>query len=247
MFDRLMLLAKGKIIFFNKAELAVNYFSSIGESCPELSNPADFFMSMMSIESIELDEQEKGNAIVDKEDIAKKYEEKINFFVEEYLNKGLVNDHKEKHPSIKGIDKNSGATGPSTSFFYQFGLLCRRNFLNLLRLPQTSYVKVLTTVVTAVFAILLFFDVGTDEPGIQNIQGSLFFITMNISFNAIQNVILIFPDERPVFLREVNNNMYKTAPYFWAKIISELPFSILTPALFGVIVYYAIGYNPEAE
>lgn len=247
MFDRLMLLAKGKIIFFNKAELAVNYFSSIGESCPELSNPADFFMSMMSIESIELDEQEKGNAIVDKEDIAKKYEEKINFFVEEYLNKGLVNDHKEKHPSIKGIDKNQGATGPSTSFFYQFGLLCRRNFLNLLRLPQTSYVKVLTTVVTAVFAILLFFDVGTDEPGIQNIQGSLFFITMNISFNAIQNVILIFPDERPVFLREVNNNMYKTAPYFWAKIISELPFSILTPALFGVIVYYAIGYNPEAE
>ena len=70
---------------------------------------------------------------------------------------------------------------------------------------------------------------------------------MNISFNAIQNVILIFPDERPVFLREVNNNMYKTAPYFWAKIISELPFSILTPALFGVIVYYAIGYNPDAE
>lgn len=139
------------------------------------------------------------------------------------------------------------AAGPSTSFFYQFGLLCRRNFLNLLRLPQTSYVKVLTTCVTALFAILLFFDVGTDVPGIQNIQGSLFFICMNISFNAIQNVILIFPDERPVFLREVNNNMYKTAPYFWAKIISELPFSILTPVLFGVIVYYAIGYNPNAD
>ena len=70
---------------------------------------------------------------------------------------------------------------------------------------------------------------------------------MNISFNAIQNVILIFPDERPVFLREVNNNMYKTAPYFWAKIISELPFSILTPTLFGVIVYYAIGYRSDAS
>ena len=33
-------------------------------------------------------------------------------------------------------------------------------------------------------------------------------MTMNVAFNAIQNVILIFPDERPVFLREVNNNMY---------------------------------------
>ena len=132
-----------------------------------------------------------------------------------------------------------------TGFFYQFGLLCRRNFLNLLRLPQTSYVKLLTTCITAVFAILLFFNTGTDSAGVQNVQGSLFFITMNIAFNAIQNVILIFPDERPVFLREVNNNMYKTSPYFWAKILSELPFSIMTPTIFGVIVYFAIGYNPD--
>ena len=51
---------------------------------------------------------------------------------------------------------NQNAT--STSFFYQFGLLSRRNFLNLLRLPQTSYVKLLTTCLTAVFAILLFYN-----------------------------------------------------------------------------------------
>jgi len=58
-------------------------------------------------------------------------------------------------------------------------------------------------------------------------------------------VILIFPDERPVFLREVNNNMYNVSPYFWAKVFSELPFSILTPSIFGCIVYYAIGYTPD--
>ena len=60
MFDRLMLLARGKIIYFNKAELSVNYFGGIGFQCPELSNPADYFMTMMSIESIELDNQEEG-------------------------------------------------------------------------------------------------------------------------------------------------------------------------------------------
>lgn len=76
-------------------------------------------------------------------------------------------------------------------------------------------------------------------------QGALFFITMNISFNAIQNVILIFPDERPVFLREVNNNMYKCAPYFWAKVVSELPFSTITPTVFGCITYYAVGLLPN--
>ena len=64
-----------------------------------------------------------------------------------------------------------------------------------------------------------------------------------MSFNAIQNVILIFPDERPVFLREANNGMYKVSAYFWAKILSEFPSSLLTPVIFGAIVYYAIGFN----
>lgn len=71
-------------------------------------------------------------------------------------------------------------------------------------------------------------------------------MTMNVTMNAIQNVILIFPDERPVFLREVNNNMYKVGPYFWAKISSELPFSILMPSTFGCIVYFTVGLNPTA-
>ena len=72
-------------------------------------------------------------------------------------------------------------------------------------------------------------------------------MTMNVAFNAIQNVILIFPDERPVFLREVNNNMYNVSPYFWAKIISELPFAILTPVVFGIIVYFSVGLNPGVD
>jgi len=55
MFDQLMLLAKGKVIFFNQASLAVDYFSGFGHACPELSNPADYFMSIMS-KTIELDQ-----------------------------------------------------------------------------------------------------------------------------------------------------------------------------------------------
>lgn len=70
--------------------------------------------------------------------------------------------------------------------FYQFKLLAKRNFLNTLRLPQTSYVKVLVTVITALFAILLFYMPDhTSATGITNMQGSLFFITMNLTVNAI--------------------------------------------------------------
>ena len=34
----------------------MDYFSSFNFVCPELSNPSDYFMSIMSIESIDQDE-----------------------------------------------------------------------------------------------------------------------------------------------------------------------------------------------
>ena len=54
-----MLMAMGKIIYFNEARLSVDYFASIGFKCPELSNPADYFMSIMSIETLEQDDEEQ--------------------------------------------------------------------------------------------------------------------------------------------------------------------------------------------
>ena len=56
-----MLMAKGKIIYFNEARKAVDYFKSIEFECPALSNPADYFMMIMSIESYEVDDSADHN------------------------------------------------------------------------------------------------------------------------------------------------------------------------------------------
>lgn len=83
--DRLMLLAKGKIIYFNEARLSVDYFSSIGWKCPELTNPSDYFMAIMSIETIESEEADKGNED-QRDQIMEQYQKRINFFNNKYLN-----------------------------------------------------------------------------------------------------------------------------------------------------------------
>jgi hypothetical protein len=59
----------------------------------------------------------------------------------------------------------------------------------------------------------------------------LWFMTLNLGFSGMNNVGLIFAAERPVFLREINNNMYRVSSYFWAKILSELPASIIFPTI----------------
>lgn len=262
MFDRLVLLARGKIIYFAMADQAVDYFSNLGYTCPDTSNPCDYFMSMMSKESIELEhEEDDANAIgaagLDQGKIDVEYERLIEFFVQKYSSSDIMVDPRVVHPDVKLITGSEDAIEVVTPWCYQYKLLATRNFLNVVRLPQTSYVKLTTTCVTACFVAFFFWqagayvpDDGPDSTGyeqlFQNLQGALFFMTMNITMNAIQNVILIFPDERPVFLREVNNNMYKVGPYFWAKISSELPFSITMPSVFGCIVYFSVGLNPTA-
>ena len=108
MFDRLMLLARGKIIYFNLASEAVDYFGKIGCQCPDLSNPADYFMTMMSIESIELDKQSEAdggaNNFFNKEKIEEEYQKQIKMFVDEYEKSPLVNNADEVYDGLNQID-----------------------------------------------------------------------------------------------------------------------------------------------
>ena len=118
MFDRLMLLAKGKIIYFNEASLAVDYFSGIGQVCPELSNPADFFMTMMSIESIQMEAvAETGSVFIDQNKIEEDYEKLIQTFDTKYKESHLCNDHRAIAPGVAELDSGAPSQGASTTGF----------------------------------------------------------------------------------------------------------------------------------
>jgi len=111
------------------------------------------------------------------------------------------------------------------------------------RLPAAGIVKIAATIFVAILCLVIYWDIGEDKAGIQNRQGALFFLCLNNGFGGVNNVNLVFPMERPVFLREINNDMYSASAYFWGKIMSELPMSIFIPILQGVIVYFALGLD----
>jgi ABC-type multidrug transport system ATPase subunit len=47
-FDRLMVLAKGEIVYWGSASKSPDYFESVGHPVPGFSNPADFFSNFCS-------------------------------------------------------------------------------------------------------------------------------------------------------------------------------------------------------
>lgn len=49
LFDLLLLLSAGRLMYFGKASQAVAYFSAMGYPCPAHFNPADFFLDLLSV------------------------------------------------------------------------------------------------------------------------------------------------------------------------------------------------------
>lgn len=73
-----MLLVQGKIVYFNEAQLACDYFASLNYNCPNTSNPADYFMALMSLENVNEFQNEESSAKKE-EIILKEFNKRINY------------------------------------------------------------------------------------------------------------------------------------------------------------------------
>lgn len=241
-FDQLMLLADGRVLYHNDAKRAVDYFSSIGYKCPEHTNPADYFMYMMSIEAYEIDDADQDELQRRKTEIEHEYKNKIHQMHDKYEASELKNDPESEHPEAQPLGEDGGK-GYKASFVKQFCLLAQRSFKNTLRLPAELVNKLAIPICIAIMIILVFGRLGDGASSIQSRNGVIFFIAICSVFIPVQTVIVIFPDEKPVFHREHSGGMYSSMSYFLARIIADMPNVILFATFTVLLYYFIVGLN----
>jgi len=78
---------------------------------------------------------------------------------------------------------------------------------------------------------------------IYDINGALFFYSITQFMSSAMSVVLTFPAERAVFLREYSANMYSVSAYYFGRSTTEVPFVVLFPTLMSFISYYIVGFN----
>jgi hypothetical protein len=88
------------------------------------------------------------------------------------------------------------------SFCLQFNQLLLRAFRNVLRNPIIFRVRIGQTIMMIIVLNLLYRQLDDDEESIQNRNGLMFFICIFLAMTNMQNVLLSFPIERALFLRE---------------------------------------------
>lgn len=228
MFDDLLLLAKGSVIYHGPTSQVVPYFAHHGYDCPQYTNPADFVFMQI------LNDQREGS------------EERITKMLEKWSqspeNKALFEELEELSAGI--IPEN--ALRAKTSFATQFFYLIKRSWRNVLRNKMVAQVKIFQSIFIGLLVGIIYFDLNSKpyQAQLQDRIGSLFFLVLNQFMGSSMGVLHAFSHERPIVLREYTQGYYSLLAYYVTKVLIEVPFQILAPIICVSVSYYMIGFQP---
>ncbi|CAM1309466.1 wht-7 (predicted) [Pycnogonum litorale] len=233
---RLFILAEGRVAFTGSKEQALEFFSQQNLVCPVHFNPADFYVHALAI--VPGNEQQCKSTVM----------RICDNFESSSFNNGRDN-HLEHVPQklSEGEEAFSGRSMYKASWWTQFVTLSSRSFLSISRTPILTAVRTIQVLVIGIIIGLLYLETPYDTRGVQNINGALFLSLMQCTFPFIFPVISTFTPELGIFKREHWNGMYRTDTYFLAKNIAEVPLYVILPSLFGCVIYWMIGLNPDPK
>jgi len=234
MFDRILLMAEGRVAFLGSRDAAYEYFKTQGFECPYNFNPADFYILTLAIvPGLEEERKKRVEAICDQFDGSDEGTALMNSIAKTRTTYSEGED-------IWAVTK----TRYKASWWAQFRALMWRSTLTVLREPHLLKARFFQSTFVALLLGIIFFGQNLNQEGVMNINGALFLLLTNMTFQNVFGVIHVFCLELPVFYREHENGMYRTGVYFWAKTMAEAPLFIFIAVLFTTITYWMTGLYP---
>uniref|UniRef100_A0A669P2N8 ATP-binding cassette sub-family G member 8 n=1 Tax=Phasianus colchicus TaxID=9054 RepID=A0A669P2N8_PHACC len=233
LFDLVLLMTSGVTIYSGTARDMVQYFTELGYPCPRYSNPADFYVDLTSIDKHttekEMESLKRANTL------ASLFQEKIKDF-DDFLWKASEGD------SVVTTTSNDQLPG----VLKQFTVLLSRQVSNDFRDLSTLLVHGFEALVMSLLIGFLYYG-HEGRLSIRDTSALLYMIGALIPFTVILDGIAKCHSERAMLYHDLENGMYSVTPYFFAKILGELPEHCAFVIIYGVPIYWLTNLFPEAE
>ena len=226
MMDNLVLLSEGKTIYNGPYIDILTYFQTMDFHCPVNYNPMDFVIDLVSLNYN--NEETLKTSIKRLESLA------LNWRTMEPLY-DYSNDNNFYEMAIQ---KKTGV--------YSFGPLLWRSWIQNIRNTFALKIKLFTSIFFALVlgGIYSKSSKAVDASGIQDTIGILFFIAINQAFSNVIGIINLFVNEKLLAQKEIKSGFYGLPVYYLSKLIVEIPFTMISPLVFGIIIYWIVGLNP---
>lgn len=232
MFDKLLLLSLGQVMYMGDAVNAVDYFSAQGFNCPDAFNPSDYFLDILSPDTRSEASDASSHAQIAL--LASKWQE--------------AQSSSEKSVSITNADGEAASYVDVVPIQSEpFGNRFQRNFKLLAWRAFTEQRRDIATIGIKCFFTLFFGSIlggiysknHNDQRGISDITGLMFVVSINQAFNSVIACLNTFPKEKIIINRERSANAYTAVEYFSSKWIVELPINIFPSLLYAIVLYFS--------
>ena len=212
MFDSLLLMKKGNIVYQGSAAMATEYFAKSGYPCPELTNPADHLLDVITLG--------------DTKDTTEASVKRLTPFIN--LDFGLEKD-----------DFTKRAINP---WLFQFWILASRTFKEKFRRWDIFLLNVFSSCLVGVFVGCgSWYQIGNMQDSVSKRNPILFFAVIHQGVVSTLQGTYSFPTERAIMLRERASGSYYVSAYFLAKSTVELFFQLPAPMIYAAFTVPLTG------
>lgn len=246
LFDLVVLLSSGSAVYCGQAKDMVPYFTALGYPCPRLCNPSDYYVDLISIDrrnpEIEAACLEKTRTL------AAQFVENVKN-TEDFMWKSEDCGAQDSSPSIAPISETEAVITISKQKnrlpgkLHQFTVLIKRQVFNDYRDLVTLMVHGFEALLMSLLIGFLYYGAGEQGLSVQDTVALLYMMGALTPFAVVLDVIAKCHSERAMLYHELEDGMYPITPYFFAKVLGELPEHCVFTLVYGVPIYWLAGLN----
>jgi len=235
-FNKVMTLYKGQCLYYGPIKGLSAGLTANGASCPAEYNLADHVISVIQTSEIEALDKLRDALIAGKFSEASKKGSDVE---------PVPSAPKSEEVMVPALDATDHLkVGHSAGFFLQLWVLTKREAQYVWRnKPGLIASIIVPLILNAVFACIFegVGDMGRSDYSTQGHFGAVAQVLIGGMFGAAQPLLLRFPLDRGIFLREYATSTYGAAPYFLSKTMVELPQGFMNACLVWLAFYWVAG------
>jgi len=225
MFDDLILISEGRLMYYGEIKKVKTHFGDIGYKCENEIGTAEHILNCISRTN---DTPESDNRLDHLANEALKQTKKTSF--------GSSLEKNDKPLRFASNEKERRIVGP----LRQFRLLFRRAF----REERRGKAKIIIKVVQQVGLASIFggiYKLGRNQESVMDRFGLISLVGTAVLNMGFATSVRSFPKEKAIVSSEMSIGMYRTLPYLLSKAMAEIPFLAIYTGLFSTIIYPLSG------
>ncbi|KAL4188327.1 hypothetical protein AMTRI_Chr08g159510 [Amborella trichopoda] len=242
LFDDLMLLSEGQIVYQGPRESVLEFFESLGFVIPVRKGVADFLQEVTSRkdQAQYWADNSRPYVFVPTSKIAEAFREsKYGKLVES----NLVVPFNKENDNQSALARSRYAVSKweifKACFSRELLLISRHRFLYIFRTCQVAFVGLITCTMFLRTRIH-----PTDEINGNLYLSCLFFGLVHMMFNGFSELPILIT-RLPVFYKQRDNLFYPAWAFSIPSWILRVPYSIVEALIWSCVVYYTVGFAPE--